>query len=67
MLAMDHMESYLRAIFGFVGIADLEFFNVQPCDITPELRNVAAKATIADVRAWVAAGAWGTQRSVVTG
>lgn len=56
--AMDHMVGYLRAIFGFVGISDLKFFDVQPCDVTPELRNAAAKAAIADVRAWVAAGAW---------
>lgn len=56
--ALDHMEGYLRAIFGFVGIGDLKFFNVQPCDITPEMRNGAAKSAIADVRDWVAAGAW---------
>lgn len=59
--AMDHMVGYLRAIFGFVGITDLKFFNVQPCDVTPELRNAAARAAIADVRAWVAAGAWATE------
>jgi FMN-dependent NADH-azoreductase len=51
--AFDHMEGYLRAIFGFVGITDLTFFNVQPCDVTPELRNAASKAAIADVRRWV--------------
>ncbi len=56
--AMDHMNGYLRAIFGFVGITDLKFFDVQPCDVTPELRNAAARTAIADVRAWVAAGAW---------
>lgn len=56
--AMDHMVGYLRAIFGFVGITDLKFFDVQPCDVTPELRNAAARAAIADVRAWVGAGAW---------
>ncbi len=58
--AMDHMVGYLRAIFGFVGITDLKFFDVQPCDVTPELRNAAAKEAIADVRAWVASGAWST-------
>lgn len=55
---LDHMQSYLRSIFGFVGIADIRFFDVQPCDVTVELRNAAAKAAIADVRSWVAAGAW---------
>lgn len=58
--AMDHMVGYLRAIFGFVGITDVKFFDVQPCDVTPELRNAASKAAIADVRAWVASGAWAT-------
>lgn len=56
MAAFDHMEGYLRAIFGFVDISDLRFFHVQPCDVTPELRNAAAKAAVADVRAW--AGSW---------
>jgi FMN-dependent NADH-azoreductase len=59
MSSFDHMEGYLRAIFGFVGITDLTFFNVQPCDISSEVRNVAAKATIAEVRAWVGASSWG--------
>lgn len=67
MLAFDHMEGYLRAIFGFVGITDLEVFNIQPCDVTPELRNAAAKATIAEVRAWVAAGAWSAETAVAAG
>lgn len=59
--AFDHMQTYLRAIFGFVGIGDLQFFNVQPCDVTVEMRNEAAKAAIADVKAWVAAGAWSAE------
>ncbi|HWJ68049.1 MAG TPA: NAD(P)H-dependent oxidoreductase [Nocardioides sp.] len=63
--AMDHMVGYLRAIFGFVGITELRFFNVQPCDITPELRNAAAKQAIAEVRSWVGAGAWDAERAVV--
>jgi FMN-dependent NADH-azoreductase len=62
MSALDHLEPYLRAIFGFVGIADVKFFNVQPSDITPELRNAAARSAIADVRAWVGAGAWDADR-----
>lgn len=58
MAALDHMQTYLRAIFGFVGIGDIQFFDVQPCDVTVEMRNAAARAAIADVKAWVAAGAW---------
>lgn len=63
--AMDHMVGYLRAIFGFVGITEMRFFNVQPCDITPELRNAAAKQAIAEVRSWVGAGAWDAERAAV--
>lgn len=54
----DFLESYLRAIFGFVGLADLTFFNVEPMDITGDLRRAATRQAIADVRAWVDGGAW---------
>lgn len=54
----DFLESYLRAIFGFVGIADLTFFNVQPMDISGDLRRTAHRQAISDVRAWVGGGAW---------
>jgi FMN-dependent NADH-azoreductase len=33
MAAMDFQEPYLRTVFGFVGITDLEFVSVQPTDI----------------------------------
>ncbi|WP_188111388.1 FMN-dependent NADH-azoreductase [Nocardioides antri] len=58
MMQFDFLESYLRAIFGFVGIADITFFNVQPMDVTSELRRSASRAAIRDVRSWVAQGAW---------
>jgi FMN-dependent NADH-azoreductase len=58
MSALDFVESYLRTIFGFVGITDVHFFNVQPMDINHELRRDAFKAAIRDVRAWVDGGAW---------
>jgi FMN-dependent NADH-azoreductase len=53
---LDYLESYLRTIFGFVGITDLTFFNAQPMDITPELRRKAYADTIAEVHAWAARG-----------
>lgn len=40
----DYQEPYLRAIFGFIGITDMEFVNAQPMDITPELREQALAA-----------------------
>ena len=58
MAQFDFLESYLRAIFGFVGIADLTFFNVQPMDVTQELRRGAFQRAASEVRAWVERGAW---------
>lgn len=31
-MALDHVESYLRDAFGFVGIADITFVKVEPLD-----------------------------------
>ncbi len=56
--AYDFVESYLRAIFGFCGITDMTFFNVQPMDVSLDIRKAAQRAAIADVRAFVASGAW---------
>jgi FMN-dependent NADH-azoreductase len=39
--AYDFQEPYLRAIFGFIGIEEIEFVNAQPMDITPEIREKA--------------------------
>ncbi|MGB8644251.1 MAG: NAD(P)H-dependent oxidoreductase [Anaerolineae bacterium] len=44
--AYDFQEPYLRAIFGFVGITDMQFVNAQPMDVTTELREVATAAAI---------------------
>lgn len=36
----DFQETYLRAIFGFVGITDITFINVQPMDaMGPEVQS----------------------------
>jgi FMN-dependent NADH-azoreductase len=55
--SFDFVESYLRSIFGFVGITDIRFFNVQPMDITGEIRKEAFKTAIGEVRSWLADGA----------
>lgn len=60
----DFVENYLRTIFGFVGLTDIHFFNVQPMDISLETRHVAHKAAIADVRAFVAKNNWGSRIGV---
>jgi len=64
---LDFVEAYLRTIFGFVGLTDLKFFNVQPMDISMEARRAAFRSAITDVRSWVSAGAWdGTSSEVAT-
>ena len=47
MEAYDFQEPYLRSIFGFIGVYDIEFINAQPMDITPDLRVAATAAAIA--------------------
>jgi FMN-dependent NADH-azoreductase len=56
--ALDFVEPYLRTIFGFVGITEIQFFNVQPMDISQDSRRSAFRSAIGDVRSWVAHGAW---------
>jgi FMN-dependent NADH-azoreductase len=50
MHAYDMQEPYLRAIFGFVGITDITFVNVQPVDMDPVLREDAIRAGIDTAR-----------------
>jgi FMN-dependent NADH-azoreductase len=49
MAALDFQEPYLRAIFGFVGITDVEFVNAQPVDV-PGLREPALAAAVEQAR-----------------
>ena len=58
MAAYDYVENYLRTIFGFVGITDMTFFNVQPMDISLPMRKAAQRDAIADVRAYCESGEW---------
>lgn len=46
----DFLEPYLRAIFGWVGITDVQFINAQPMDITREIRQAAVEEAIARAR-----------------
>ena len=61
MKAFDYVETYLRTIFGFVGITDIRFFNAQPMDISRDMRMAAQKAAIHEVRDFAASGAWRIQ------
>ncbi len=48
--AYDFMEPYLRAIFGFVGIYDIDFVYAQPTDMS-QFREAAMTRAFADARA----------------
>lgn len=54
----DFQEPYLRAIFGFIGITDMEFINAQPMDINRELREIAVASAIEKAAALVATKEW---------
>ena len=58
MKAFDFVETYLRTILGFCGITDIEFFNVQPMDVSRDTRMAAQRAAIRDVRAYASSGLW---------
>jgi FMN-dependent NADH-azoreductase len=50
MHAYDFQQPYLRAIFGFIGITELEFISLEPTDISTKreaaFANAVAKARI---------------------
>lgn len=50
MHAFDFQEPYLRAIFGLIGITDVEFINAEPMDITPDMREAAVSAAVEAAR-----------------
>lgn len=56
--SFDFVEPYLRAIFNFVGITDIQFINAQPMDITLAARSAALIKAIAEVRSLVSDDHW---------
>lgn len=42
--ALDHQESYLRTLFGFLGVTDLVFVRAESVAMGPEVRNRALGA-----------------------
>ncbi len=67
--AYDFQQPYLRAIFGFVGITDIEFIDIQPTDVTPDLRATAVTAALAQARSSATSAGWrpGTSAAVMAG
>jgi FMN-dependent NADH-azoreductase len=52
--ALEHLESYLRGIFGFIGVTKLEFISADGIQVGPEHRERAlasALRAVTDLRA----------------
>lgn len=52
--AMDHQEAYLRAVFGFLGITDIEVVRAEGVAMGPDARSAAiaaARTSIQPLRA----------------
>ena len=47
--ALDHQESYLRAVFGFFGITDISIIRADGVNIGPEQRARAIDAALVEV------------------
>ncbi|WP_426592225.1 FMN-dependent NADH-azoreductase [Cellulomonas sp. McL0617] len=58
MHAYDFMEPYLRAIFGFIGITDIELVCGQPMHGTPAQRELALVGAIERARELAAGPEW---------
>ena len=39
--ALEHLESYLRSVFGFIGVTDLVFISADGVQVGPEHREKA--------------------------
>jgi FMN-dependent NADH-azoreductase len=44
--AAEHVESYLRTVFGFIGVTDLEFIAADGIQVGPEHREKALKGAL---------------------
>lgn len=64
--SFNFVESYLRAIFGFVGLTDIHVFHANGMDMGQELRKAGQRAAIDQARAFARGGAWQPRRSVAT-
>ncbi len=45
---VQHQESYLRSFFGFIGIPDVEVVGAEGVNVSPELKQSALEAAIAE-------------------
>jgi FMN-dependent NADH-azoreductase len=47
--AMDHQESYLRAVFGFLGITEIDVVRAEGMAMGPDARSAAITAALASI------------------
>jgi FMN-dependent NADH-azoreductase len=59
-------EPYLRTVFGFVGVTDVEFISAQPMDVTPDLREAAIAAAIQQAAALALSPSWGASAELAS-
>jgi FMN-dependent NADH-azoreductase len=46
MAALEHLESYLRGVFGFIGVKNLEFISADGIQVGPEHREKAVAGAL---------------------
>ncbi|SCK14675.1 FMN-dependent NADH-azoreductase [Variovorax sp. HW608] len=46
---LDHQESYLKGMFGFVGVKEIEFVRAEGLGISPDVRKAALEAAAAQI------------------
>lgn len=55
MAALEHLETYLRSVFGFIGVTELEFITADGVQVGPEHREKALATALEAVTALRAA------------
>jgi FMN-dependent NADH-azoreductase len=58
MASFNFVESYLRAIFGFVGLTDIHVFHANGMDMGPDIKKAGQRSAIAQAREFVQSGVW---------
>jgi FMN-dependent NADH-azoreductase len=46
---LDHQESYLKAVFGFIGITDISIVRAEGLAVSPESRKASMDAAVAEI------------------
>ena len=53
--ALEHQESWLKGVFGFMGVKDVEVIRAEGVAYGPEAREASLKAALDEARALHAA------------